>query len=277
MADFILGGLLSGIGRGIENNAIANREAALEALRRQDRKDEIAQQRSDRTTERQQDRDWQIEDQKSAEKLKTGLLALQHEYDMTELEVRQKFSLDEIAARGNQDRQTASHKGAIDAQLQAYKADDDKELENLRTANENEQVHSTDIAEDGSLVVLFKDGRKVRLKQKMDRGGSSGDDTDTGTIAQARQRREGTLTAKPRAPAKPEAKTLPNASTRDAPANLNSPAAKKAIEASAAQFVRQGSLGPGTQVGEKVTAPAGALAPEPVTLQWNGQRWIYVP
>jgi hypothetical protein len=276
----ILGGLLQGLSSGLAIQAQQMREDSLNALRRQDalaaeaRQDQRTldaenrgEQRMIRAEGREDDRTVASEQRNAV--LKTGLLALQHEYDMTELEVRQRFSLEEIAARGDQDRETATHKGGIDRSLATWKANldrrNDAASQKLRDKLDSDDVDRIITAEDGEAIIVYKNGDREKTGVKQREQSSGGYPSLLGTPP-----------AQEQAPA-PAPSPTPTFNANDRPVRIDTPEAKRQIESAASRLMSSGELGKGTRVGETVTAPAGVLAGKPVTLRWNGNRWEFVP
>lgn len=261
----IVGGLLAGLGRGLEMNAAQIREDALLKLREQMVIDAESRQEQ-RTIEGEQRRGEDLVG-------KAGLLSLTSDLRQGEenlqqgnrerlLEIKHGQDLEQIRARGSEDRAT-----------QEVKLEGDKELERLRSSLDisedaasqrlsqeinSGEVKSIEQADDGSMVVVYNDGRPVRVTNVKLRDKSSGDDdegTGTGAIAAAQGRRGGGTAAN---------------ATRAAPA-AEPAATRLQMQNSVDAMLHSGSIPRGQAVGQKLTAPDGT------ELTWNGQRWIVDP
>lgn len=266
----IWGGLLQGVGVGMEKTAIMHREAALEALRREERKEMVQM----RQMERMEDRQWKKEDDKADLENKVGLLSLAQEYKREENETEQAYQerllgiksrleREEIKVRAGEDRITAQQQAALDTQRDRVKADLDrrndassKRLAKELDSGDTEVVGAND---DGYIILRRKgDSALITTNTKL-RAGAKGADDIGGLLGETAPEPKPTPKARPTLTARPKAAD---------------PSRPQALAASIAQLQQSGQLGPGTVVGEKVTAPAGALAATSVTLTWNGKRWV---
>lgn len=250
---FIWGGLLQGLGSGLSMQAAQMREDALENLRNQ---------RAIESEDRREARDIRAEDR--ATTVKVGLLDLAQKYKREEWETEQQYQerllqmkgeieAGHIAQRGEEDRATAQEKGAIDRSLEAFKFGNEKEIEAIRAANRGDEVHSTDVAADGSLVVMFKNGKKVRLKEKMDTGDSGG----LG-IGDALDRRGSSneSSSSRRTPSSTPSKSSPPTDQAEA------------LEQALNEGVKNGSVPKGTYEGEVLQHPNGGEA------RWTNGKWV---
>ncbi|MGH6783997.1 MAG: hypothetical protein ACREBP_05170 [Sphingomicrobium sp.] len=198
---FILGGLLQGVGAGLATQAAQMREDALLKLRRQ----------------------YQLEDQASEEtrgiakeerdaKLKVGLLTLADEYRRRQGETEQeheerllriKAELEgkQIGQRGEEERKTVATRAKLDAELERLKSRLDITEAEKKAHGEVSNVHA---AEDGTMLVTFKDGSVIRKRAKLrDTRARRADVAEGGEIEEARNRRGGAASGIPK-PAVPK-------------------------------------------------------------------------
>ena len=139
--DFILGGLLSGVGRGVEQTAVANRQAALEKLRI-----EADRQKDDRDYQRQTARDTRQQD-----------FAIERE------EIAQT-GRERLLEKGGtiQERRDAAQ-AAQTARLEALRsslrrAETAQELK-LKDALDRDDVQDVVVNSDNEYVIITKDGK----------------------------------------------------------------------------------------------------------------------
>lgn len=252
----IFGGLLGGIGVGLEKQAIMNREAALEQLRQQN----YAQARADRQAERQEDRQWQKEDVETANTMKVGLMSYAAKIAKEQGETDQAYKERLERIKAEEDRRTEGVKAA-NAQALArlnsvLNTREDAASQRLKKELEDGQAKVVGTNPEGFIITqkgntLFTTTVKMQTK-----GQSSGDEIDA------------LFDEKPTpAPAPAKRPTL----TARKPAE---PSRGQALQAAVQNMMASGQLDPGTAVGEKLVAPAGALAASAVTLTWNGKRWV---
>lgn len=263
---YIFGGLLAGLGQGLAQHAQQMRDDALLKLRRQWQQEDVAaaQKQTLESEQRAEERDVRTDARRGTDLAgRTGLLALAQRYKMEEGEteqayrerlerIRQGNELEQIGARGAEDRKTAQTKGQIDRSLEAFKFGNEKQMVEIKAAIEGDLVHGTEVAEDGSLVVLFKGGKKVRLKEKLRASGSAG---GTGSVL-GDFGQTGTPTPSP---------TPARSSTAPAKADV----AQQDIDAlwTALETVPAPTAGQPTT--RTMTGPNG----KKVRIKWTGQRW----
>lgn len=282
----IVGGLLKGLGAGLSMEAAQRRENALIALRRQfQMEDETrAEDRTIRAEDRQETRTIAGEERKAT--LQVGLLALAQQYKREEWETEQQYEerllrikadleSRHIAERGGQERETNEAQEALNRETERLKSrlrigEDAASLrlaDELDDADRRGEIYKTEVNPDGFIVVTFENGRIVTTRTRGAASSDADEEGGTGAIAAARARRgEGGGTPAPSPTPRPRAG-----------GDADMPTDKQAIERSVAMMVRNGQLAEGTRVGETVTAPAGALAPVPVTVRWDGKKWVYQP
>lgn len=179
----IVGGLLQGLGKGVENEWEARRQAALAELQRQ---------------QAVEDRDAKLKGaQTVAETEAAGRLAVVKE---TGAENRQTEE-----TRGTQARLTEVTKGAEARTTKAFEVRTDAAMEKLKSALKTREdavskklayeldqggVQSVQVGADGTPVVVYKDGRtEERPGIKLQLKGSA--DDDTGSISAAIDKRNG--------------------------------------------------------------------------------------
>lgn len=201
---FIAAGLLKGLGAGLTAEYEKRREDALIALRRQYQLEDsaAAEERAIAAEGRAETRDIASDERKA--KVQTGLLELAQRYKKEENETNFEYEQRLIRLRAEEDRKGTAQKAGIDRDLETHRSrlrrSENKEDRELAAEIEGGQVQSIDEAEDGSMVVTYKNGNVVRKAIKLrDKTSRAADDEGDGTIAGARERREG----KPEAAAKP--------------------------------------------------------------------------
>lgn len=258
----IVGGLLAGLGRGLEMQAAQMREDALLKLR-----EKMVIDAENRAEERTI-----AGEQRRGEDLpgRVGLLGLAQEYKRLEGETEQQYKerlltiqhgneLEEIGARGEQDRVTQGVKFENDKQLERLRSslDISEDAASQRLAQEIDanEVKSIEAADDGSMLVVYNDGRTVRMRNvKLRDNGGEGEETG-GLIAGAQARRNGVAAASP-PPAAAATSTKPTA---------------QQLQNSVDAMLHSGSIPRGQATGQKLTSPDGT------ELTWNGARWIVDP
>lgn len=159
----ILGGLLGGIGKGMEMTALQAREDMLERLRQQrkiedeGRQEETLIRREDRLEGRviaqegrAEERD--IRSDKRDYVVKTGLLKLAQEHKMkeNETEFEYKARLEKLKQEG--DARLARLKSGLDRSNEAAAI-------RLRASLDADDVDSTEVDASGNIVILYKNGK----------------------------------------------------------------------------------------------------------------------
>lgn len=214
----ILGGLLGGIGKGMEITALQAREDAMEALREQRR---IAQEGREEQTLigregrledrviRQEGRADVREENKDKREytMKSGLLALSQQYKMqeNETEFQYKTRLEKIKQQG--DANLARLKSGLDRSNDAASI-------KLKAALDDGQVDSTEVDAAGNIVILYKNGKTevTAIKAKPTAAEIKAEDEDAEEAAREERRaaRRGETVEKPAAK-KPAGKKVPDA------------------------------------------------------------------
>lgn len=159
----IIGGLLGGLGKGLEMTALQAREDSLEKLRQQrviegeQRDEQTLIGREGRLEKRVMAQEGRAEerDTRSDQRdyvVKTGLLALSQQYKMqeNETEFQYKTRLEKIKQQG--DETLARLKSGLDRSNDAASI-------KLRASLEAGQVDSTEVDEAGNIVILYKNGK----------------------------------------------------------------------------------------------------------------------
>lgn len=192
----IIGGLLGGIGKGMEMTALQAREDALEKLRQQRKIEDEGRQeqtligregrledRVIRQEGRAETRD--IAKDKRDYTVKTGLLALSQQYKMQENETEQQYKerLERIKQAG--DANLARLKAGLDRSNDAASI-------KLKAALDNGQVDSTEVDEDGNLVILYKNGKTetTAIKAKPTAAEIKAEEEDAEDAAREERRRK---------------------------------------------------------------------------------------
>lgn len=279
---YLLAGLLTGAGKGFTEIAAQRREDALLKLKRQYQKEDIdTEQRNliaqeERAEGRAVAKDARTEtaavnafDREYGAKISLAALKQQYaqedaetdfQYEQRLLGIKADLESRHIRERGGEDRKTAQTKGQIDRSLEAFRHGNDREMAEIEAAIEGDKVHSTEVAADGSLVVMFKDGRKVRLKEKMQTSSSGEESGGGGTIAAARAARGGGAPA-PAASASAPARSSPAAPKLDV--------ADQEIQALWSALGAQPAPKPGEPKVRVIRGPEGKR----VQVKWTGERW----
>lgn len=161
---YAMAGLLSGLGKGIENfgkSIEARREAALEAARKEAQLDRISEQRA---AERQQDREWKVED--AATEQDYALERLDTTNVAASATLEQRNAHDSIESQKDRDFKRAENRSqqGHDANMVRLRATLDsaktKDEIRLRAAIDGGQVQDSYTTEDGRLAILYKSGRR---------------------------------------------------------------------------------------------------------------------
>lgn len=203
---FVLGGLLQGLGQGINNVVKERRENALLALRRQQEKEDYAQKRGDLLEDYERKRADDLTDLAAEGEVKKGLL-----------QIAGTNRVAEIQATGDENRKNRQTDYVYDVKLEEVRATldirkgnanavNDRKLEELKAKLDPEikdPVTETKVAEDGSLILIHKSGKRVKdtsgTKFQVKTG--KDEDEDAPTIAGARQGRGAAPAAAPATPA----------------------------------------------------------------------------
>ena len=186
--NFILGGLLSGIGRGMEQDFLARRQDALEKLRRQDVID--AEDRREQSTIRAESR---------ADQRKIASDARDYENDVNKLREAGKIKSQDRAdqfgydvkltkIKANEDRSTAGFKAKLEQDLATMKAKLDQEND-AASQRLKAQLDSGDIKDrvtdaNGRVILITNDGQMITTpfteKEKVDTSMPYGKDRKRG-------------------------------------------------------------------------------------------------
>lgn len=214
----IIGGLLGGLGKGMEMTAMQAREDALEKLREQRRIDGEArgEQRLIGQEDRQEGRVIRQEgraeerDVRSDQRdytVKTGLLALAQDYKKAEneTEFEYKVRLENIQARN------AANLAGVKASLDDR---NDAKSQSRAAAIQSGEVSSVETSADGNMVLIYKTGRRevTDIKAKPTAAEIKAEDEDKDEAAREARRaaRRGETVEKPAAE-KPAGKKVSDA------------------------------------------------------------------
>lgn len=139
--NFVLGGLLSGLGKGMEKETLYDREMALENLRRQDKIDAEtrAQQRDDASAQRDYD------------------------YDISKLDHAAGVKREDRKAEHDYDKDLAEFTSGL---RKSERAADLALADKLAAQRASGEIHGTVTASDGSVKVVYKDGSTKDLGVK---------------------------------------------------------------------------------------------------------------
>lgn len=180
--NFILGGLLSGLGRGMEQNYLANREEALARLR---------DEREQKALIDQEDRGEQREIRKETRKATADEIAAERAVIRDERKLRvageetrttaeTKFGYDVQLAKikASEDRGTAAFKAKLDAgnaaMLEAIKGKNDQESIRLRKELDSGNIKDRITDANGRVILIRNDGKMITTpfteKEKVDTG-----------------------------------------------------------------------------------------------------------
>lgn len=192
--NLIVGGLLQGAGKGLLQMHEERRQAALIALKRgyevEDQNREIAY----KTAAEKRAAELRATERTEAQEDRKEIIDYTAKYDETADARRSRLKREERATDHSYDVQMAK----VNAKLDVIKT---KEAERVKAAIGRGEVQSTRIGEDGSLIVIYKDGRtvqeskiKLHITDRDEDGGNEG-----GGIDAARERRGGAAPAKPAA------------------------------------------------------------------------------
>lgn len=267
MSKFLLGGLLSGLGAGLQQEAAQRREDALIALRRQFQQEDqaTAQTQTIAAEERAEERDVRTDKRRGTDLSgRTSLLRTAGEIKQRENESDQQFK--ERMAREQFEREKeklgiqASNARELAVLQNSLGMSRDAADRSLAAEIERGKAKVIGVDPDGYIIVQRGDVGLITTRTKMDKSAGGG-----GSVLD--QVRGGTPTPTPaRTPARAATPAISAMGTGTAPG-------KAALQASLDLMLRNGQLGPGSP-GETVTAPAGALAPTPVVIEWDGERWV---
>lgn len=291
---FVLGGLLQGLGSGLSQEAAQRRENSLMAARRKwQLEDQQTKERQTIDAEgrlvdrniasegRAEMRDIAAEDRKLLRDV--GLLELSQKHQRKRDETLQQYKERLLKIQHNQNKEIVTVKGAEARKTEGYKAGLTKDLERFKFGNERElarfkselddgKVDNIKAADDGTMIVTYKDGRVtkrpgVKLRENKPLTG--------GILADVRG--EGGVTPKS-SQASSAASTAASAAAKAVNrAPEKTPAGIRAAQSTVDKLFQSGQLAKGANVGDKITAPAGAVAAVPIELEWNGQKWVYAP
>ncbi len=186
--NFILGGLLSGIGRGMEQDYLARREEALQRLRNQDTID--AENRREQATIRAEGR---------ADTRKIDAEKRDYENDVGKLrvagEIKSKDRADQFGydvklakIKANEDRNTAGFKAKLDQDLATMKAELDKSTDEysqrLKTQLASGKIKDRVTDANGRVILITNDGQMITTpfteKDKVDTSMPYGKDRKRG-------------------------------------------------------------------------------------------------
>jgi hypothetical protein len=178
---FALGGLLQGVGKGISDEYERRREEALNDLR-YSRAQDI----------RREDRQWQTEDRDLRLQAEADARESAEEARRDQLEVAGALKRDEIKLESEARRKEREVDYTYDVKLEEVRAKLDmrKDAASKRLSERlaEDDVQSTHIAEDGSLVVLTKGGSIERHpKVKLNLKKPDADDDSESSIDRARK------------------------------------------------------------------------------------------
>lgn len=281
----VFGGLLAGLGQGITMQAAQLREDALLKLRRQWQQEDAATAEDNQIAQetREEERAVRTDERRGTDLGgRVGLLELAQRYKREEgeteqayrerlEEIRQGNTLEQIERRGGIESRQIEQRGKVDERLARVRSDldlrNDAASQRLAREIDRNEVEVVGVSPEGFIIVRDDNRGLVTTTVKMASSTLDGGEGQGGLIGAARARREGSQApaARPAAPAPSQSESAAD------------PTPKQAVERTVAQMVASGQLAPGTRVGETVTAPAGALAPGPVTVTWDGTRWVYSP
>lgn len=172
---FVLGGLLQGLGQGVSNLYEERRQNALAALKRQ---------------EDVEDRDAKIAGAQDIAQIQTQgrkeVISLTGEENRKTEELKGRQRLEEIKTKGEQDIKVEGVKFSNQKQLDELGANldikKDKASQLLKKDIDGGQVDHIDAADDGSMIVTYKNGTVVKKNIKLREKTSSSDD-DEGSIS----------------------------------------------------------------------------------------------
>lgn len=182
--DFVLGGLLQGLGQGITNITNQKREDALMKLRRQFQQEDDARKREQQLDDRAVDRAYQKEDAIAAVANRKELLKEAGQIKLVEIDAEAKA--DAAKERAEYDREI--DKAII---LSKLKINEDATSKKIAKALDTGEISTTKVGEDGSLVLIYKNGRREVDRSIKVQTGSGDDDSGGGSIAAARGARGG--------------------------------------------------------------------------------------
>lgn len=275
---FITAGLLSGLGKGLTEQSAQMREDALIKLKRQYQLEDNATAQQDVIAKENRAEDRDVRTFQREGQLKVGLLGLAQQYKQQEGETEQAYKERLLRIKGTIDSGQITQKGQIDLAndkaLAVLKASLDKSNDAasqlLKQQIDRGETTVAGRTPDGFIIVKRGDGTLITTRTKMAAPGKSeGDDTSIEDIINKRE--GGAAPASAPAPARaarPAEEALPPE---------KSPVGVRQIQASVNTMMRNNQLGPGKQVGDTITVPAGALAATSLTLSWDGKRWVYRP
>lgn len=163
---FILGGLLSGVGRGIEQDIVQQRQMALESLRRQDATDA----------------------RRDAEKQQTRRDEMSHTNAVEMAGIEQKNRIDTLQTSGTiqTERDARQHTYELDtARVQAQlRMATDAASQTLRDRLDDDDVHGVEVDGNGNYVVVRNDGRLEQTTVSARPLASSTNATEGGRLTQ---------------------------------------------------------------------------------------------
>ncbi len=180
----IVGGLLKGVGSGLQADYEDRRQLALANLKR----------------------GWDQEDAATAAAAKTAADARDFEQKKELLKLGAGYDAEKIEATGQQNRLTKAQETADQVKLETVKFNNEASLERLKSTLDIKedaaskrlaaeidkgQVKSIDAAEDGTMLVTYNNGDVIKKTVKLRPPGSAKDDDEGGTIADAQNRRGG--------------------------------------------------------------------------------------
>lgn len=184
---FILGGLLQGVGRGMEQNFLARREEALQRLRQQQTLE--AEDRADKRTmaseARAEDRD--IRKETRTEEAYGRKQGIDFQNDVQKLKVagdiksqdrKEQFGYDVqlTSIKAGEDRKTASFRAKLDQDLATMKAEldrnNDADSQRLRAELDGGNIKDRVTDANGRVILIRQDGQMVTTpfteKEKVD-------------------------------------------------------------------------------------------------------------
>ncbi len=190
---FMLAGLLQGAGAGFSQLAAQRREDALISLRRQYQQEDTAA--SNLREDAKEERD---------AKLKVGLLAFADESKRREGETEREHEIRMEKLKSDLQAGREASKAKIDVSMEVLKSKLDR-LETAEAKKLEAQLASGDVkdiraAEDGSMLVTYKNGTTEKRGTKLRDTRARGEEDAAGTpdiAAAARARQGGTPAAKP--------------------------------------------------------------------------------
>lgn len=280
----LFGGALAGLGQGLSMHAAQLREDALERLRNQ-RQIEAEGRANTRLIDaetRGEEREVRADARRGTDLPgKTGLLNLQAKQDRLAARQEQGYKMEQLGVTQQNELERIEARTEGDIRVEGVKFENDKQLKrlqsNLDTARDaaaqrlsqeinSGEVQSVEAADDGSMLVVYNDGRTVRMTNVKLRDSGSGDDEGGGTIAAAQDRRGGGTPTPTPAPAQ-RTQTPPEKTQQGA----------RQIQSGVDQLLSSGQLQPGQGNGQTATIPAGMIAATPVTVTWDSRakRWVY--